>query len=139
MKVVIDTNIFVSSFFGGKPREIIELWKNRHIILCLSNEIIEEYIEVLQRIGLQNEKELNELLALFAKSYNCIFTSKTPSIKIIETDPDDNKFIECAVALNAQYIITGDNDILEIKNYMGIKVVTPHQFLEDFDYMKNNV
>lgn len=137
MKVVIDTNIFVSSFFGGKPRKIIELWKNRSIILCISGEIIDEYIEVLQRMGLRDENELQELLMLFAQSYNCVFTAKTPMLKIIENDPDDDKFIECAVALNAQYIIAGDKEILDIKNYMGIKVVTPNQFLEEFDKLKN--
>jgi putative PIN family toxin of toxin-antitoxin system len=137
MKVVIDTNIFVSSFFGGKPRKIIELWKNRSIILCISGEIIDEYIEVLQRMGLRDENELQELLVLFAQSYNCLFTAKTPALKIIKSDPDDDKFIECAVALNAQYIITGDKEVLDIKNYMGIKVVTPNQFLEEFDNFKN--
>jgi len=133
MKVVIDTNIFVSSFFGGKPRKIINLWKNRNIILCISREIIDEYFEVLRRIGLQNERELEELLALLARGYNCIFTTKTPTLKIVENDPDDDKFIECAVALNAQYLITGDKEVLEIKNYMGIKIITPNHFLEEFD------
>lgn len=132
MIVVIDTNIFVSSFFGGKPREIIDLWKNQLITLCLSKNIIEEYVEVLQRIGLKNEKELEELLRLIAKGYNCIFTAKTPSLKIVEKDPDDDKFFECAVALNAQFIISGDKEVLKIKNYGSIEIVTPTEFLEMF-------
>lgn len=130
MKVVIDTNIFVSTFFGGKPRKIIELWKNRDIILCLSKEIIDEYIEVLQGLGLKDEHELKELLGLFAESFNCVFTAKTPAINIVENDPNDNKFIECAVALNARYIFSGDKEVLKIKKYMDIQVVSPHQFLE---------
>ena len=76
MKVVIDTNVFISSFFGGNPRKIIDLWKNRHITLYLSRNTVDEYIEVLQRLGLKNEKELDEILSLFARGFNCIFTTK---------------------------------------------------------------
>jgi predicted nucleic acid-binding protein len=44
----IDTNVFVSSFFGGNPKKIIDLWKNEEIVLCLSKDILDEYIDVLQ-------------------------------------------------------------------------------------------
>ncbi len=56
MKVVIDTNIFVSSFFGGNPRKIIDLWKKGNISLCLSKDILDEYVDVLQRVGLKDER-----------------------------------------------------------------------------------
>ena len=49
IKVVIDTNVFVSSFFGGNPRKVIDLWKSGQIVLCLSKDIVGEYIDVLQR------------------------------------------------------------------------------------------
>jgi len=133
MKVVIDTNIFVSSFFGGNPRKIIDLWKNDKITLCLSNAILDEYIDVLRRIGIKDEYELGELLALFSKGFNILFTTKTPKIKIIKDDPDDDKFIECAVALKADAIITGDGEVLAIREYMAIKILTPQQFLEIYD------
>ncbi len=132
MKVVIDTNIFVSSFFGGNPRKIIDLWKSEKITLCLSNTIIDEYIDVLRRIGLKEEDELEELLSLFSRGFNIVFTTKTPKIKIIKNDPDDDKFIECAVALKAQSIITGDKEVLAIKEYMGIRILTPQKFLEKY-------
>ena len=70
MKVVIDTNVFVSSFFGGNPKRIIDLWKNEEIVLCLSKDVLDEYVDVLQRVGLKDEDEIEELLALFAKSFN---------------------------------------------------------------------
>lgn len=72
MKVVIDTNVFVSSFFGGNPKKIIDLWKNGFIQLCLSQEILDEYIKVLIRFGLKDEKELEELLSLFKDNYNLL-------------------------------------------------------------------
>jgi putative PIN family toxin of toxin-antitoxin system len=129
---VVDTNIFISSFFGGNPRKIIDLWKSGQIILCLSRPIVDEYVEVLKRMGLQNERELEELLSLFAHGFHVLFTTKTPNLKIIEKDPDDNKFIECAVALNSKNIISGDKALQEIRDYMGIKVQSPRQFLDDF-------
>jgi len=84
MKVVVNTNIFVSSFFGRNPRKIIDLWKNEKITLCLSNDILDEYIDVLRRIGMKDEYELEELLSLFSKGFNILFTTKTAKIKIIK-------------------------------------------------------
>lgn len=130
MRVVIDTNIFVSSFFGGNPKQIIDLWKNEKITLCLSNVILDEYIDVLNRIGLKDEAELKELLSLFSKGFNILFTTKTPNIKIVKNDPGDDKFIECAAALKADAIITGDKEVLKIKKYMRIKILTPREFLK---------
>jgi hypothetical protein len=132
MKVVIDTNIFVSSFFGGNPRRIINLWKTEKITLCLSKEILDEYIEVLQRIGLQGEDELGELLSLFKKGFNMLFTTKTPKVKVVKDDPDDDKFIECALALKAEVIVTGDKAIEAVGEYMGIKILTPQRFLKNY-------
>ena len=130
MKVVIDTNVFVSSFFGGNPRKIIDLWQKGKISLCISKNILDEYIEVLQRVGLGEEREIEELLSLFAKGFNILFTTKTPKIKAVKDDPDDDKFIECAVALKAETIITGDKALKAMNEYMGIKILTPQQFLK---------
>lgn len=134
MRVVIDTNVFVSSFFGGNPRNIIDLWKNGKITLCLSKDILDEYIEVLQRIGLQDENEMEELLSLFAKGFNILFTTKTPKIRAVKKDPDDDKFIECAVALKAEVIITGDKSLETLVKYMNIKILTPQQFLKNYKF-----
>ncbi len=133
MKVVIDTNVFVSSFFGGNPRAIIDLWKAGKLTLCLSRSIVDEYTEVLKRLGLHNDQELEELLMLFARGIHILFTTKTPTLYIIEKDPDDNKFIECAVALHSQCIISGDKALVEVQNYMGIKILTPKKFLDHYE------
>jgi putative PIN family toxin of toxin-antitoxin system len=130
MKVVLDTNIFVSSFFGGNPKKVIDHWKDGRIVLCLSGEILEEYIEVLRRLGLEGEKELDELLALFGKGFNIQFTRKTPPLSVVMDDPDDDKFIECAVALGADYIILGDKALLQVGQYKKIKILPPQEFLK---------
>jgi len=130
IRVVVDTNVFVSSFFGGNPRKIVDLWKTGEVTLCLSKPIIEEYVEVLRRLGLQDERELDELLGLFAHGFHVLFSVKTPDLHLVEEDPDDDKFIECAVALKADFVISGDKNLIAIKDYMGIKIVTSREFLD---------
>ena len=130
IKVVIDTNVFVSSFFGGNPRAVIDVWTNGKATLCLSKDIVDEYIAVFERLGLDRDREIKEILRLFAAGFQIVFCHKTPHLEIIEDDPGDDKFIECAVALEAQYIISGDKHILSVQDYMGIQIMTPAQFLK---------
>ena len=137
IRVVIDTNIFVSSFFGGNPRKIVDLWKSGQLTLCLSKPIVHEYVEVLKRLGLQNERELDELLGLFAHGFHILFSAKTPELNVVEEDPDDNKFIECAVALKCTFVISGHKHLTEIRDYMGIEIVTPKEFLDSFPKFKS--
>jgi len=132
IRIVVDTNVFVSSFFGGNPRRIVDLWKSGQVTLCLSKPIIDEYVEVLSRFGLKNERELDELLGLFARGFHVLFSAKTPELHVVVEDPDDNKFIECAVALKAGFVISGDKALRAIQDYMGIKIVTPKEFLDTY-------
>ena len=130
IKVVIDTNVFVSSFFGGNPKAVIDVWKRGKVTLCISKDIVDEYIAVFERLGLDRDREIKEILRLFATGFQIVFCHKTPHLEIIEDDPGDDKFIECAVALEAQYIISGDKHLLSVQEYMGIQIMTPSQFLE---------
>lgn len=132
MRVVLDTNIFVSSFFGGLPKELIDLWKTGELTLCLSSPVVEEYIKVLQRMGLVDQPELEELLTLFRRGVHVLYAGKTPSLQVVRTDPDDDKFIECAVELHANCIVSGDRALVRVKDYMGIKILSPRQFLDLF-------
>lgn len=129
MKVVIDTNIFVSALYGGNPREIIDLWKKGKLILCLTQEIFEEYIDVFLRFKIMGN-ELKELFDLFAEGHSIDFVSKTPKLNIVKNDPSDNKFFECAIAAKAPYLISGDKEILCVKKYITLKVVAAKEFLK---------
>jgi len=131
-RLVVDTNVFISSFFGGNPRKVIDLWKSGEITLCLSKPIVDEYIEVLHRLELQDEKELEEMLSLFAHGFHLVYTAKTPELHVVEEDPDDDKFIECAVSLKAKFVITGDSAVRKIQDYMRIKIVSPRELLSIF-------
>ena len=132
LRVVIDTNVFISSFVGGAPRDIIYLWKDGKIVLCLSQSIFEEYTEVLNRLGLKDKKELVKLIRLFAEGYNSVFAANTPVLKVVKNDPNDNKFIECAVELESRVIVSGDNHLREVKKYIDIEIISPREFIERF-------
>jgi len=134
LKVVIDTNVFVSALFSahGTPRRIIDLWKTGEITLCITKEILEEYIDVLRRFDFIEKHELKRLLDLFKKRMNLIFIAFTLSLSVIKDDPGDNKFIECAVAAQAQYIISDDKHLKALKMYRNIKIVSPSEFLQRY-------
>lgn len=130
LKVVIDTNVFISSFFGGIPRDIINLWKTGQIVLCLSQEIVEEYLKVITRLGIKDKNEIERLTGLFAEGYNSVYAAKTPNLDVVKEDPDDNKFLECAVVLESKVIISGDRHLKEIKKYIDIEIMSPREFLD---------
>jgi len=132
MRVVVDTNVFISSLLNteGNPRKVIDLWRFEKITLCLSKEILAEYFAVLGRFGLSEEPEGEELVQLFQKRYNQVFLTSVPTILAISEDPADNKFIECAVAADAKYIISGDRHLLNPKVFKGIRILPPTEFLK---------
>lgn len=135
MRVVVDTNVFVSSFFNpeGAPRGIIDLWKKGQLVLCVTEEILEEYIEVLARLGLSGESELEELLELFKRKESIIFTKSTQKLYVVEADPDDNKFIECAAEVQASCIVSGDKHLTEMKKFRDIIIIPPAEFINLFN------
>ena len=129
MRIVLDTHVFISSFFDGNPRAIIDFWKGGRLTLCLSKCVLDEYAEVLQRLGLDDTPELEELLKLFATSFHILFTTRTPEINVV-ADPDDDQFIACALALKAGCVVSGDKALVDVRLYQGIRIVTPKEFLE---------
>lgn len=132
MKFVLDTNVLIASLFGKKSRKIVDLWKSQHIILCVSQPIIREYQEILPRLGPRGKERLKEVLKLIDEDSSVLVADKTPRLKVVEEDPADDKFIECAVATRADFIISSDKHLKDIKSYKGIKIVTPKEFLDIF-------
>ena len=130
MKVVIDTNVFVSSVFGGLPRKVVELWFDGRITLCISEPIVTEYQRVLREIGAVSEAEERALIEAFASGEGVLYTADPPAIEGVSSDPDDDKFLECALELEAGSVVSGDSDLLKLGFYMGIPILTPREFLE---------
>lgn len=130
MKVVIDTNVFVSSVFGGHPRQVVDLWFDGRVTLCLSEPIVREYQRVLREIGAVSEAEERILMETFASGEGVLYVNDPPAIEGASSDPDDDKFLECALELGAEYIVSGDSDLLELQSYMGMPILSPRAFLE---------
>ncbi len=129
IKVVIDTSVLISSFWGGEARKVIDLWKSGRIVLCLTKEIIDEYTAVLKHLGVGKE-ELKDLYNLIISSYNILYSVRSSKLHAVSHDPGDDKFIECAFVSNAEYIISIDKDLLNITDYFETRVVTPRKFLD---------
>ena len=130
MRIVIDTNIIASAiFFGGRPRELLELLLQRELSAFITKEIIEEYRGTIEY--LQNEypqKRIAVPLTQIIAACNMIETTST--VKVCR-DPDDDKFFSCAVDSHSLYIVSGDKDLLAVKAYKDVQVVTVAQFFRD--------
>lgn len=129
MRVVIDTNVFVSATRGGVPRQVIDLIDKGIVVLCISHKIVDEYIRVYNRLKITPLH--HEKLLYYCEHADMVEAeSDIPTLSLVKDDPDDDKFIECAVALRADYVITGDKALLSVKQFENIKIVTPREFLE---------
>ncbi|HLC64790.1 MAG TPA: putative toxin-antitoxin system toxin component, PIN family [Candidatus Nanoarchaeia archaeon] len=132
MKVVLDTNIFISGIhWSGGSEKILRAWFSGKFILVISPEIISEITETLASFRVPMEKED---IAWWKKALINKSLLVAPSFKVdvVKSDPDDNKFIEAALSGNADYIITQDKHLLDIKNYEGIAILPPNEFLAIF-------
>ena len=130
MRVVIDTNVFVSSFFGGVPRRIIDHWFSGKIILCVSRPILKEYFDVLGRFQFDREDLFERLVNSFQKGLNTLFVDAPKEQNWIADDPEDNKFISCAISLRAEYIVSGDPHLKRMGRVGGVEIVAPREMLK---------
>jgi len=130
MRVVIDTNVIISSLlFGGVPGNLIPLWKEDVIKPLISKDILNEYLKVLAYPKFEmTENEINFLIYREILHYfkDIIVTRQK---RIIKEDPTDNKFIACAKAGQAAYIISGDSHLLNLSSSGSIGIVSPSQLL----------
>jgi putative PIN family toxin of toxin-antitoxin system len=135
IKAVIDTNLFVSGLISskGSPRKILELAKKEVFKVATSVPINREILEVLHRDYIYFKYGLNEDIiddiAIFLYEGTQL-TNDTFKFSVIKKDPADNKFISCAIEVEADYIISGDEHLLNLKHYKGIQIVNAFSFLK---------
>ncbi len=132
MRVVIDTNVVVSAlFFGGKPEKLLQYAIRENVNAVVSKEIVDEYNELsLRMTSKYPEKQKRFPLDDFISTCSVV----QPSRKItVCRDSDDNKFLECATEAKCLYVVSGDNDLLDLKSFEGVEIVTVAQFFERFE------
>lgn len=127
MKIVIDTNIFVSAIFWDKiPLKAIQyILENEHKIY-VTMDILQEYFRVIEKIAKNNFDLINKWKSTILLNTYLI----EPSINLdICRDKKDNMFLNCAFTCQAKYIISGDDDLLSLKSLGEIQIIQPGNFL----------
>lgn len=131
MNIVIDTNVVISgTFFGGAPRRVLEAVVDKTLSAYATAEIVEEYTEIVQEMIDRKQGHLTTaVLTPFVQNLHLV--EAVTSVKA-SRDPDDDKFLGCAIDSRSYYIVSGDKDLLVLENYEGIKIITAADFCKRF-------
>lgn len=130
MLAVIDTNVFLSALLRSRTtRPVIEALIARRFQLVTSELLIEELADVLSRPAwcrALNPSECRELFAIIREAATVI--QRTPRVRVCR-DPEDNALLACALAGHAEFLVTGDRDLLILHPFRGIDILPPNEFL----------
>lgn len=128
-RIVLDTNVIMVSFLPHhKHFWLYEALENERFTLILSNEILEEYYE---KIAERYDKEIAEMFTFSLPNLkNAVKVSPSYRFLLIKADPDDDKFVDCAITGNADFIVSNDNhfNILKETNFPIVEVVRLEEF-----------
>jgi len=128
VKVVIDTNLFISSFFGGKPKILIDKMIEHSFDFLISQRTFDELSNILSRKKFNFiNKEEKQVIISYINHY-AIHVEVKSKLDVCR-DPHDNMFLELAVDGAADYIISGDADLLSLKKLGGIPIISVTRFL----------
>jgi putative PIN family toxin of toxin-antitoxin system len=129
MRVVLDTNVFLSAALGGALRAVIDHWRAGHFTLVVTDEIAGEYLAVLRRrkFGLPTDV-IDDLVGyVFRKAE---FVTPAERLRVVEADPADDKFLEAAMAGEAEFVVSGDRHLLNLGAFRGVSIITPRELLD---------
>ena len=133
MRAVLDTNVFVSGIhWSGASEKVLRLWFLSKFKLISSTETVDEFVKTMTSFKVP--MKIGDVLwweSLILEKSELVVPNK--KIEIIKDDPDDNKFIEAALEGKAEYIVTQDKHLLKIKEFKGIKIITPEEFIKLFE------
>ena len=130
-RVVLDTNVLISAIaFEGKPREVFRKALTGQMRLAISEDILGELEGVLSGKKFKYSKEVIRSIRKLIEDL-AEFVIPQKEVKKIKKDPDDNRILECSVEAEAHFIISGDNHLLELKQYKNIRIITPSEYLKE--------
>jgi hypothetical protein len=135
IRAVLDANVIVSAVLttAGNPARILDAWRTERFALLVSSAILEEVARVLEypriaRLHHWPRTKIREFVAELA--YLGIMAPGEITLSVVRSDPADNRYLECAVEGAADYLVSGDQDLLDLREHHGIRIVTPKTFLE---------
>lgn len=130
MRVVLDTNVVISALlFRGTAARLVPLWQRGRIVPLLTGPMLEEYLRALAYPKFRlTEDEIRGLVEEELLPFARPVTVRR-RLRVVGRDPDDDKFIECAVSGRARFLITGDLDLRSVGSYRKVLIVTPGEFL----------
>jgi putative PIN family toxin of toxin-antitoxin system len=130
LRVVLDTNVLVSAIvYGGNPRKVLQAAISGAVDISVSEAIIKELQDVLQRpkFGLSVQFVHNTIAELTSIAE---WVVPTKHHQLVDDDPSDNLVLDCAAAAEADYLVTGDDHLLQLKKCGSVKIVNSQQFVE---------
>jgi putative PIN family toxin of toxin-antitoxin system len=132
MRIVLDTNVIISGLLSpyGKPAQIMRMVSSGDLMLCFDARIIIEYQEVLLRSKFEFNKEKVRILLTQIKHLGEIIS--TIPLKKSLPDPDDNPFLEAAIAGKVKFLVTGNLTHFPKKLCQNIEVLSPSDFLVEY-------
>ena len=123
--------MFISGvFFTGPPYQILQAWRDGRLQIILSREILAEYQRVEERLAEQfPHVDLAPVIELVAMKGKMVRALRLPAT--VCDDPDDDKFLACALAGRCKVVVSGDKHLLKVSGYRGIRVVRPKDFVAE--------
>lgn len=133
MKVVVDTNVFVSGvFWKGPPYQVLMAWQKKRFRLMVSQPVLEEYRRVMAELAAKyptdRYERILELVELHSEAVPVVSFAR-PICK----DSDDDKFLATALSAGADFLVTGDKALLELNPFRGIQILKPAAFLKQIN------
>ena len=128
MRVVLDTNIYISAAIIGRVcEEILRICRFGNLEACISKDIIIEIETKLKDKFFWNERQIRLFIENILEFCNIAKISE--KIIYVKDDADDDKILECAVASRSAYIVSGDKHLIKLKSFRNIKILKPAEFL----------
>lgn len=129
LRAVCDTNIYISALnFGGIPGQILEYAQEGFLDLYISPPILEEIQGVLSKKFRWPKADILDAIFIIKGFTTMVYPTET--VSVIINDPPDNRVLECAIAAEAQIIVSGDTDLKRLRKYKNIKIIGPREFLD---------
>jgi putative PIN family toxin of toxin-antitoxin system len=137
MRVILDTNIFVSALLGGRLGVIVDEWQAGKFTLIVSEAIAHEYLDVIRRPKFKiSAEEIANITDYLLKTAE--FVTPLETVTAIEADASDNKFLEAALEGDVAYVVSGDRHLLELKAFQGIPILIASAFIKRLQETNND-